>query len=67
MYLSRLCPHISDLGDKFEVKNSYSDTERTSFIISIMKCDKKTSKTECKNDDEISLLLDELVFTQYYL
>ena len=62
-----LCPDIDALTDFYRIKNGYSNvTERSSFSLEIITCN-KTIHEDCAEEDDIIEFVDHLIFTQYFV
>ena len=59
----RLCPDIDKIKDFLKVKNGYSNRDRSSFSVEISIC----NQNECESHEKIQAMLDEMMFTLYYL
>ena len=62
-----MCPDIPSLENHLYIKNGYSNqTERISFSIDIIPCEKEEDDS-CQDADKIELALSNILFTLYYL
>ena len=60
-----LCPDLEIMKEYLKIKNKYSDIERTSFSLEIMKCNNITNNGTCKPDSQIEDLFKGLYFNVY--
>ena len=60
----RLCPDIAEFKKHALVRGSYSMGDRVSFSLEIHRCNAGYS-SNCRNDSEISSVLEKVYFTMY--
>ena len=62
-----ICPDVESYGAKYRLHNGYkTKIERVSVSLEVITCNDEFTQG-CKSNEDIKLLLDNLVITQYHV